>query len=82
MGKPYLNSKAVAVEGGLQVLVEAWGLECPILPLGGEEEAGCIRESQGLPRGIEQSLLTPVGFKWDQDAQSWNELIYIYIRIV
>ena len=60
----YLYGKAVAVERGLQMLVKAWGLECPVLPLGEQEEAGGVGQRQGLPRGVEQGLLAPTQRRW------------------
>lgn len=65
----YLDGKAVAVERGLQVLIKAWGLECTALPLGEQEEAGGVGQRQGLPRGIEQGLLTPTQRRWWVNAR-------------
>lgn len=61
----HLDSKTVAVESSLQVLVEPGGLEGPVLLLRGEKEAGSIGQGQSFSRSVKKSLLTPALRKVD-----------------
>ena len=55
----HLDGKTVAVESSLEMLVEARGLQRPVLLLRREEQAGSVGEGQRLSGSVKESLLTP-----------------------
>ncbi|KAF3852208.1 hypothetical protein F7725_005563 [Dissostichus mawsoni] len=54
-----LQSSLLALESSLEMLVEARGLQRPVLLLRREEQAGSVGEGQRLSRSVKESLLTP-----------------------